>query len=110
MSDHLPIYLSHSYRREDRRLNMFFFELLNKEKLILKVDPKTTMLSVPRLEMMMARSAGFVGVVTRRSEESVDKCSRYIAFEHGLAIQAKAPRLVFLETGVSEASFTSSLY
>ena len=101
----IPAYFSHSYRATDRLVNEFFVEVLYRAGFTLTVDPKSTVLSPTQLEMMMRDSACFVSVVTRRSEERRYRCSPFAVYEYGLAIQARKPRLLFIEHGVSGHPF-----
>jgi hypothetical protein len=101
----IPVYFSHSYRRDDRPVNLFFWSLFWKAGFSFTVDPKSEQLSVPYLELMMRRSACFVAVVTTRDEPASYRCSPFIVHEYGLAVQAKKPRLVFVENGVAGSLF-----
>jgi nucleoside phosphorylase len=102
---HIPTYFSHSYRVDDRDLNLFFSSLFHKNGFTLSVDPKSDALSIAYLERMMARSACFAAVVTLRPEDKPIRCSPYILFEYGLAVQAHKPMLVLVERDVSEQFF-----
>jgi hypothetical protein len=94
MTSPVPLYCSHSYRPADRELNIHFWKLLHAAGFTVTVDPKSTVLSTTSLELMMARSAGFVAVVTHRPEVPVYECSPFAVHEYGLAFQARKPRLV----------------
>ncbi len=102
VSDRITAYLSHSYRHQDREVNEFFWRLLWANGFTITVDPQSESLSVPYLECMMKRSAAFVAIVTPRPEQPTYRCSPFIVFEYGLAVQAQKPRLVFVESGVSK--------
>jgi nucleoside phosphorylase len=101
----VPVYFSHSYRTTDREINEFFWRLFWDNKFLFTVDPKSDNLSVPYLELMVKRAACFAAVVTERPEQRYYRCSPFILFEYGLAVQAQKPRLVFVEEGVSAAYF-----
>lgn len=101
----IPAYFSHSYWAEDRELNEHFWNLFWNEGFTFAVDPKTNPLSPTHLELMMDQSACFVGVVTHRQEERRYRASPFMVHEHDLALQARKPRLVFMETGVSAGFF-----
>ncbi|MGH3812375.1 MAG: hypothetical protein ACRDUV_07955 [Pseudonocardiaceae bacterium] len=105
VSDRITAYFSHSYRHQDRKVNEFFWRLLWANGFTLTVDPQSESLSVPYLECMMKRSAAFVAIVTRRPEQSTYRCSPFMVFEYGLAVQAQKPRLIFVEDGVSKYFF-----
>ncbi|MFF1741665.1 toll/interleukin-1 receptor domain-containing protein [Streptomyces mirabilis] len=102
----IPTYFSHSYRREDRDVNEFFWRAFDAHGFGFTVDPKSAgALSTCHLEMMMRRSACFVGVVTLRRDQPAYKCSPFIVYEYGLAARVLAaraikPLLVFVEKGV----------
>lgn len=98
-------YFSHSYRPEDLAPNLFFWHLFAGEGFFFSVDRRSDFLSVPYLEYMMQRSSCFVAVVTLRKEQIGSRCSPYILFEYGLAVQAKRPKLVFVERGVNRELF-----
>ncbi|MFH8612953.1 TIR domain-containing protein [Streptomyces sp. NPDC018029] len=100
-----PAYFSHSYWAEDRELNEYFWDIFWDEGFTFAVDPKTNPLSPTHLELLMRQSACLVGVVTRREEERRYRASPFMVHEHDLALQAKKPRLVFMENGVSAGFF-----
>jgi nucleoside phosphorylase len=106
-SRRIPAYFSHSYRSSDREINEFFWRLMHERGFSLSVDPRSDTLSVPYLEIMMKRSACFAAVVTLRTDKRGDRCSPFILYEYGLAIQAQKPRVVFVEKGVSGRYFPS---
>jgi hypothetical protein len=101
-------YFSHSYRPEDKELNLFFWELLSRHHLYFTVDSeenKDMPMHVSYLEWMMRRSACFVAVIPRREDSPPCYCSPYQVFENGLAIRAGKPRLIFVEAGLDETLF-----
>jgi nucleoside phosphorylase len=100
-----PTYLSHSYRVPDRDLNRFFHDLFWDNGFAFTVDPQSHSLSTTHLEMMMRRSACFLGVVTRRDEQPYYRCSPFAVYEYGLAVQAHKPRLLIVEAGVPQRYF-----
>ena len=97
----IPTYFSHSYWSDDCEINEFFLGLFWKQNFRLTVDPKSDILSIPYLELMMKRSACYTAVVTHRTKEEPYFCSPFILLEYGLAVQAQKPRLLFVEEGVS---------
>ena len=103
----VPVYLSHSYRREDRDVNDHFWRLFYEAGFSFTVDPGSTSLplNTTTLELMMARSAGFVAMVTFRPEERGYRCSPFILYEYGLAVQARQPRLVLRDKRVPPRFF-----
>lgn len=103
--DRVTAYLSHSYRHGDREVNEFFWKLFWSNGVTFAVDPASEALSIPYLELMMRRSAAFVGIITRRPEEQTYQCSPFMVFEHGLAVQAQRPRLLLVEGGTSKYFF-----
>src|SRR5262245_24190840 len=101
----VPVYFSHSYRREDRDLNDHVWKAFWDAGFSFTVDPGPTSLSTTTLERMMHRSVGFVGVVTFRPEEPEYQCSPFILYEYGLAVQIDRPRLVLRDKRVSPRFF-----
>jgi hypothetical protein len=106
----MPIlaYFSHSYRADDRAVNTSFWELFHREGFFFTVDPQSKLFSIPYLESMMSLSNCFVAVIPRRAGSPAG-CSPYILFEYGLAIQSQLPGIVFVEQGLSGASFPRGL-
>jgi len=104
-AEKISAYLSHSYRAEDRKVNEFYWKLCWTNGVTFAVDPESEPLSVAYLELMMKRSAAFVGIVTRRPEQEIYQCSPFMVFEHWLALQAQKARLVFVESGVPKDFF-----
>jgi hypothetical protein len=96
----IPTYLSHSYREEDRDLNIFFWELFHDGGFAFTVDSRSRPISTPHLELMMRRSACFVAVVARRDDQARYRCSPFAVYEFGLAVQANVRSLVLVERGV----------
>jgi nucleoside phosphorylase len=101
----VPVYFSHSYRREDRDLNDHFWHAFWDANFSFTVDPGSTSLSTTTLERMMARSVGFAAVVTFRPEEAEYQCSPFVLYEYGLAVQVDRPRLVLRDRRVSPRFF-----
>jgi nucleoside phosphorylase len=101
----VPVYFSHSYRREDRDVNEYFWRAFRNADFSFTVDPRSTALDTTTLELMMARSVGFVAVVTFRKEEDRYQCSPFILYEYGLAVQTHQPRLVLHDKRVSPLHF-----
>jgi len=104
-------YLSHSYRPEDRAINMAIWRLLNAAGIVFAVDPPSREklpMDVTFLERMMQRSQCFVAIVPHRSHrtEEVPRSnstwSPYQEFEYRLAVRANKPRLIFLEKASDE--------
>ncbi len=105
MPSRVPLYCSHSYRPADRDLNIHFWKLFHDANFSFTVDPKSTVLSTTSLELMMARSAGFVAVVTYRPGVPIYECSPFMVHEFGLAFQARKPRIVLRDKRVSPRYF-----
>jgi nucleoside phosphorylase len=101
----VPVYFSHSYRREDRDINDHFWRIFYDADFSFTVDSKSTSLDTTTLELMMARSVGFVAVVTFRLEEERYQCSPFILYEYGLAVQTRQPRLVLRDRRVAPGHF-----
>ena len=97
-------YFSHSYREEDRDVNLFFWSLFCEEGFFFTVDPQSQLFSIPYLESMMSLSNCFVAVITKRPGAPTG-CSPYILFEYGLAVEAQKPSLVFVEQGLPGDAF-----
>ena len=100
----IPTYFSHSYRAEDRDVNLFFWQLFWDAGFLFTVDPKSEVISIPYLETMVRRSACFAAVIPLRNEEPTG-CSPYILWEYGLAVQAQKPILAFVEKDANEYYF-----
>lgn len=101
----VPVYFSHSYRREDRDVNSRFWRAFCDAGFSFTVDPESTSLNTTTLELMMARSVGYAAVVTFRPEEERYQCSPFILYEYGLAVQAHRPRMVLLDKRVPPRYF-----
>lgn len=109
----LQAYFSHSYRAEERPVNLFFWHLFSANGFFFTVDPKSERLFVPYLEWLMRASDCFIAVVTRRvvQEENLKNVapltqhSPYIEFENRLSIRSGKPRLVFVENGLEAGLF-----
>lgn len=114
----IQAYFSHSYRADDRSVNLFFWKLFSQEGFFFTVDPKSERLVVPHLELMMRYSDCFIAVVTKRHEyiSKVGKFdlpepqliwthSPYVALENYLAELAEKPRLIFIENGLDAHTF-----
>jgi hypothetical protein len=102
-------YLSHSYRPEDRAINMAVWRRLNEHDVVFAVDPPSSHkdpMDVTFLERMMQRSDGFVAIVPDRSSHSEKSpgadatWSPYQDLECRLAIRANKPRLIVIEKGI----------
>jgi nucleoside phosphorylase len=104
----IPVYFSHSYRPEDRDVNVHFWKMLHAAGFSITVDPGTTSLFPTALEIMMTRSVGYSAVVTFRKEEEDYLCSPFILHEYGLAVQAHLPRLVLRDKRVPFQNFNAS--
>jgi hypothetical protein len=96
----IPTYFSHSYREEDRDLNIFFWDLFFNNGFAFTVDSRSQPISVPHLELAMKRSACFVAVVTRRDDQERYRCSPFARYEFGLAVQANVRSMVLVERDV----------
>src|SRR5580698_10549017 len=90
----VPLYLSHSYRRQDRNINDYFWQIFSDADFSFTVDPVSPAVWTTALELMMARSAGYVGIVTFRPQEQHYQCSPFVMHEFSLAVQMHRPRLV----------------
>ena len=101
----VPVYFSHSYRRKDRDVNDYFWRAFCDAGFSFTVDPGSTSLYTTTLELMMARSVGFVAVVTFRPEEERYQCSPFILYEYGLAVQTNRPRMVLRDKRVPRHYF-----
>ena len=114
----IQAYFSHSYRAEDREVNLSFWELFSHEGFFFAIDPKSDTFIIPQLERLMRFSDCFIAVVTSRSKEitKIDNMmlskpemimthSPYIAFENFLAELATKPRLLFVEDSLDRNVF-----
>jgi nucleoside phosphorylase len=104
----VPVYFSHSYRRDDRDVNEYFWRAFHDADFSFTVDPRSTALDTTTLELMMARSVGFVAVVTFRKEEERYQCSPFILYEYGLSVQLHQPRLVLRDKRVTPRHFRAA--
>jgi hypothetical protein len=102
-------YFSHSYRSEDKRRNLFFWEMLSDRGCYFTVDPKpynNAPMEITYLEWLMRYSDCFIAVIPKREgPNSPDGCSPYQSFENALARRAGKPRLVFAEHDLPENLF-----
>jgi nucleoside phosphorylase len=101
----IPVYFGHSYRREDRDVNDYFWRIFYDAGFSFTVDPGTTPFFTTTLEIMMARSVGFAAVVPFREEEEHYQCSPFIMHEYSLAFLAKRPRLILRDKRVPPQNF-----
>ena len=102
---HVPVYFSHSYRRDDRDVNDHFWRAFYDAGFSFTVDPVSPSLYTTTLELAMARSVGFVSVVPFRQAEERYQCSPFILYEYGLAVQTHQPRLVLRDKRVPPRYF-----
>jgi nucleoside phosphorylase len=101
----VPLYLSHSYRRQDRNINDYFWQIFSDADFSFTVDPVSPAVCTTALELMMARSAGYVGIVTFRPQEQHYQCSPFVMHEFSLAVQMHRPRLVLRDKRVPPRYF-----
>ena len=107
-------YLSHSYRPEDRAINIAIWQRLNAAGMVFKVDPPNLdkrPMDVTFLERMMQRSDCFVAIVPDRSSRAASPngdsdvadaaWSPYQSFECRLALRCNKPRMVILEQSLT---------
>ena len=99
-------YLSHSYRPQDRAINMAVWRRLNDAGVVFAVDPPSAdkrPMDVTFLERMMQRSHCFVAIVpirSRQTDGSSSTWSPYQEFECRLAIRANKPRMIVVEKDI----------
>lgn len=116
----IQAYFSHSYRADDRNVNLFFWRLFSAHGFFFTVDPKSGRTFVPHLERLIRQSDCFIAIVTRRLElvktignvllpqpQVVWTCSPYIQLENRLAFRSSKPRLIFVESGLDANLFGS---
>lgn len=114
----IQAYFSHSYRAEDREVNLFFWKLFSKQNFFFTVDPRSENIIITHLERMMRYCDCFIAIVTRRrtdiqeiggitlpQPQTVWTHSQFIAFENYLAELSDKPRLVFVESGLDASLF-----
>src|SRR5262245_54206951 len=101
----IPTYFSHSYRLGDQKLNQTFWRLFAEAGFSFFVDPPSDTTSHTHLERMMGKCSAFVAVVSYRPEVSRVNCSPFILYEFGLAIQARRPRLLLIDSRVPKEPF-----
>jgi hypothetical protein len=110
----IQVYLSHSYRPEDRSINIAVWQRLNAAGLVFAVDPPdpdgTRAMDVTFIERMMQRCGAFVAIVPDRSrnrgaaadaDEPATDWSPYQSLECRLAMRVGKPRLIILESAMS---------
>jgi len=100
----IPVYFSHSRRREDRDVNGFFWRIFHDAGFAFTVSPGPAASPATALELMIARSAGFAAVVPFR-EHDRHKCPPFTLHEYGLAVRARQPRLVLRDNRVPPRYF-----
>jgi hypothetical protein len=105
-------YFSHSYRPEDRRVNMEVWKRLNAAGVVFSVDPPDRSkrpMDVTFLERMMQRSDCFIAIVPDRSRSQLvpqlragadPSWSPYQELEYRLALRANKPSLLVVERGI----------
>jgi hypothetical protein len=109
VSTRIPVYLSHSYRPEDREINRHFWDLFWNEGFAFTVDPRSgEQPSIAHLELMMQRSACFVAIAPYRPDDGRHRTPAHIVYEHDMAVRAKKPRLVVVESGAASLWFEGS--
>jgi nucleoside phosphorylase len=101
----IATYYSHSYRADDREVNLYLHGLFWANGFAFTVDPWSERVAHAQLEHMMNRSACFVAVAVHRPEVPRYRTSPFVVDEYGLAVQAQKPRLVFVESGVAGRFF-----
>src|SRR5215472_5101318 len=101
----IPTYYSHSYRSDDRDVNLHFHRLFWAKGFAFTVDPWSERVAHAQLEHMMKRSACFVAVATHRPDVPRYRTSPFVVYEYQLAVQAQKPRVVFAEVGVAGRFF-----
>lgn len=92
------IYYSHSYRPEDGKIVDYFGELINKQNLILSLDPPSKSFSRAKLTRHLNNCDGMIAILNTR----VNGVSPYILFEVQTCIKAKKPLLVFIEDSLDD--------
>src|SRR5215471_6977840 len=105
MTARIPTYFSHSYRPDDRELNLQFFRRFWERGFAFTVDPASDRLVPAHLERLMRSSACFVAVAPYRPEQRPYRTSPFIVYEYALAVRAGRPRLVWIEDGVPTTPF-----
>ncbi len=121
MTTPIQAYFSHSYRAEDRNVNLFFWRLFSTQGFFFTLDPKSNRTFVPHLERMIRLSDCFIAVVTRRLDtvttigrvmlpqpQVIWSHSPYIQLENRLAFRSGKPRLIFIENGLDANLFGTS--
>jgi hypothetical protein len=87
------IYFSHSYREEDVKITKYFSNLIENEKLTIRMDPPSGDFNAAKMVQNLGYCDGMIAVLTKR-ENGV---SPYIQFEINQCIKARKPLLVFIE-------------
>jgi hypothetical protein len=95
----MQAYFSHSYR--DVPINTYFSHLFDAARITLRVDQKTEVWCMAKLERYMFEMDGFVSIIPRRiaADESITY-SPYIGRELMLARRARTPRILFVDDQV----------
>jgi hypothetical protein len=87
------IYLSHSYRPRDVRVNDYFVRLIESEDLVPSLDPPSSAVNSAKLERHLVQSDAMIAILTER-ESGV---SPHILYEIALGVRSQKPLLVFVE-------------
>ena len=97
-------YFSHSYRVEDQERNRAFWSHF-KSDFSFFVDPPSDVTIHTHLEAMMRRCSAFVAVFNRRKDIPGLRCSPFMLYEFGLAVQARRPKLLLIDNTIDSTPF-----
>jgi hypothetical protein len=100
----IPTYLSHSYRPEHQAINQKFWPLFEAAGFYFCVDPPSNITTTAHLEQMMNASSCYVAIVHLREEIPTYRCSPFILYEFGLAVQARRPMLLLIDSKIGKDS------
>jgi hypothetical protein len=97
-------YFSHSYRVQDQALNKAFWSHF-KSDFSFFVDPPSDVTIHTHLEAMMRRCSAFVAVFNLREDVPGLRCSPFMLYEYGLAVQARRPKLLLIHKDITSKTF-----
>jgi len=97
-------YFSHSYRVQDQALNKAFWSHF-KSDFSFFVDPPSDVTIHTHLEAMMRRCSAFVAVFNLREDIPGLRCSPFMLYEYGLAVQARRPKLLLIHQDLTSKTF-----
>jgi hypothetical protein len=87
------VYYSHSYRKPDANIVVYFMKEMEREGIFPSLDPPSESVNSAKLERHLRSTDGMIAVLTTRE----DGFSKHILYEIKLCLQAQKPILIFIE-------------